>query len=116
MTPNFSELLQQAVNEPGTISSAYSNFHNYSFGNQLLVEARRGLVIGFIVEDQELDLASEDATLLVDVLLAEQIAVARGHALRAVRSALGHCGTDADRLLGLARRCRPNRGNRESQQ
>jgi len=34
--PNFSTLLQQAVNEPGTIMKAYSAFHNYSIGNQLL--------------------------------------------------------------------------------
>jgi antirestriction protein ArdC len=49
MTPNFSELLQQAVNEPGTISSAYSNFHNYSFGNMLLAYGQclqRGIVPG----------------------------------------------------------------------
>jgi antirestriction protein ArdC len=35
-TPNFSTLLQEAVNEPGTIMKAYSAFHNYSLGNQLL--------------------------------------------------------------------------------
>jgi antirestriction protein ArdC len=35
-TPNFSTLLQQAVNQPGTIMRAYSAFHNYSIGNQLL--------------------------------------------------------------------------------
>ncbi len=32
----FSDLLQQAVNEPGTISTAYRQFHTYSLGNQLL--------------------------------------------------------------------------------
>src|SRR3954465_13847966 len=32
----FAELLQSAVNEPGTLSAAYRAFHNYSFGNQLL--------------------------------------------------------------------------------
>jgi antirestriction protein ArdC len=32
----FATLLEQAVNEPGLISSAYSAFHNYSLGNQLL--------------------------------------------------------------------------------
>lgn len=32
----FSKLLEQAVNEPGIISRAYSQFHNYSFGNMLL--------------------------------------------------------------------------------
>ena len=32
----FSDLLQKAVTEPGTISSAYTAFHNYSLGNQLL--------------------------------------------------------------------------------
>jgi hypothetical protein len=35
-TPAFADLLRQAVTEPGTISKAYSQFHNYSFGNQLL--------------------------------------------------------------------------------
>lgn len=32
----FAELLEKAVTEPGMISQAYSAFHNYSFGNQLL--------------------------------------------------------------------------------
>lgn len=35
-TPNFTTLLQEAVNKPGTIMKAYSAFHNYSLGNQLL--------------------------------------------------------------------------------
>jgi len=35
-TPAFADLLRRAVEEPGIISSAYSQFHNYSFGNQLL--------------------------------------------------------------------------------
>jgi antirestriction protein ArdC len=34
--PNFSTLLQDAVNMPGSIMRAYSAFHNYSLGNQLL--------------------------------------------------------------------------------
>ena len=34
--PNFSILLQEAVNKPGSIMRAYSAFHNYSLGNQLL--------------------------------------------------------------------------------
>jgi antirestriction protein ArdC len=38
MTPNvsFAELLASAVTEPGIISHAYHQFHNYSIGNQLL--------------------------------------------------------------------------------
>ncbi len=32
----FAELLQNAVNEPGTLSQAYQQFHHYSLGNQLL--------------------------------------------------------------------------------
>jgi N-terminal domain of anti-restriction factor ArdC len=36
MAPSFEELLRSAVEEPGTISRAYSAFHNYSLGNQLL--------------------------------------------------------------------------------
>lgn len=31
----FSQLLNDAVNQPGIISQAYSNFYNYSIGNQL---------------------------------------------------------------------------------
>jgi antirestriction protein ArdC len=33
---SFADLLQSAVTEPGTISAAYRQFHNYSLGNQLL--------------------------------------------------------------------------------
>src|SRR3954471_4661682 len=39
MTPSvssFADLLVSAVTEPGTISAAYLQFHNYSIGNQLL--------------------------------------------------------------------------------
>ena len=35
-TPNFSTLLEDAVNKPGTLMQAYQAFHNYSLGNQLL--------------------------------------------------------------------------------
>ena len=34
--PNWSELLVEAVNRPGLIMKAYSAFHNYSIGNQIL--------------------------------------------------------------------------------
>lgn len=34
--PQWTELLQKAVTEPGIISEAYQRFHNYSLGNQLL--------------------------------------------------------------------------------
>ena len=33
---NFTQLLNDAVNQPGIISKAYSTFHGYSIGNQLL--------------------------------------------------------------------------------
>ena len=33
---SFAALLQSAVNEPGTLSQAYQQFHSYSLGNQLL--------------------------------------------------------------------------------
>lgn len=33
---NFNELLNQALNEPGIISKAYSRFHRYSLSNQIL--------------------------------------------------------------------------------
>jgi antirestriction protein ArdC len=35
-TPSFADLLRSAVTEPGTVSAAYRQFHNYSIGNQLL--------------------------------------------------------------------------------
>lgn len=34
--PNFSQLLKDAVNQPGLISKCYSTFYGYSIGNQLL--------------------------------------------------------------------------------
>lgn len=36
VTSNFITLLVEAVNKPGSIMKAYSAFHNYSLGNQLL--------------------------------------------------------------------------------
>ena len=45
----FAALLQDAVNEPGTLSQAYQQFHTYSLGNQLLAWtqcADRGLQPG----------------------------------------------------------------------
>jgi antirestriction protein ArdC len=36
----FADLLRSAVEEPGIISKAYSAFHNYSLGNQLLAWAQ----------------------------------------------------------------------------
>jgi hypothetical protein len=36
ISASFADLLRTAVREPGTISTAYSAFHNYSLGNQLL--------------------------------------------------------------------------------
>lgn len=47
--PNWSALLTDAVNEPGIISAAYSAFHSYSVGNQLLAWAQcsaRGIPLG----------------------------------------------------------------------
>jgi N-terminal domain of anti-restriction factor ArdC len=34
--PTFADLLAQAINEPGTVASAYRAFHGYSLGNQML--------------------------------------------------------------------------------
>ena len=34
--PDWSQVLTDAVNKPGVISTAYSAFWNYSMGNQLL--------------------------------------------------------------------------------
>jgi antirestriction protein ArdC len=39
-TPSFADLLQSAVTEPGMLSAAYRQFHNYSIGNQLLAWAQ----------------------------------------------------------------------------
>lgn len=46
---SFVTLLDRAVSEPGLFSRAYSTFHGYSFGNQLLALAQcleRGLEPG----------------------------------------------------------------------
>src|SRR5581483_12415691 len=45
----FADLLSKAVSEPGTISKAYSAFHGYSIGNQILALvqcAERGIAPG----------------------------------------------------------------------
>jgi hypothetical protein len=34
--PTFASLLASALNEPGTLASAYCAFHGYSLGNQML--------------------------------------------------------------------------------
>jgi N-terminal domain of anti-restriction factor ArdC/IrrE N-terminal-like domain len=49
MTTSFADLLRSAVTEPGVISSAYRQFHNYSIGNQLLAWSQcieRGITPG----------------------------------------------------------------------
>src|SRR5439155_20761925 len=46
---SFSDLLAQAVSEPGMVSRAYSAFHGYSLGNRLLALvqcAERGIPTG----------------------------------------------------------------------
>jgi antirestriction protein ArdC len=46
---SFADLLRSAVTEPGIISTAYRQFHNYSLGNQLLALAQcldRGIPLG----------------------------------------------------------------------
>lgn len=46
---SWAALLERAVTEPGIISSAYSQFHNYSIGNQLLAWSQcleRGIPLG----------------------------------------------------------------------
>jgi hypothetical protein len=35
-TASFADLLRSAVTDPGVVSSAYRQFHDYSLGNQLL--------------------------------------------------------------------------------
>ena len=47
--PDFADLLARATTDPGIISDAYSRFHNYSFGNQLLAYGQltaRGIPLG----------------------------------------------------------------------
>lgn len=47
--PGFADLLRRAVTEPGIVSAAYSAFHNYSTGNQVLAAVQcfeRGLPLG----------------------------------------------------------------------
>ena len=39
-TTKWAELLHDAVSKPGMVSEAYSRFHNYSLGNQLLAMAQ----------------------------------------------------------------------------
>ena len=49
INPRWTELLHKAVTEPGIISTAFSRFHNYSFGNQLLAYVqceRRNIPLG----------------------------------------------------------------------
>jgi antirestriction protein ArdC len=51
----FAQLLESAINEPGLISSAYSAFHNFSLGNQLLALfqcMKRGITPGPIATFQ----------------------------------------------------------------
>jgi antirestriction protein ArdC len=47
--PRWADLLRKAVTEPGVVSTAFSRFHNYSLGNQLLALVqceRRGIEPG----------------------------------------------------------------------
>jgi antirestriction protein ArdC len=47
--PDFAALLATATTDPGTISAAYSAFHNYSLGNQILAMIQchaRGIPLG----------------------------------------------------------------------
>lgn len=47
--PQFADLLNRAVQEPGVVSRAYSAFHDYSIGNQILAFvqcAERGIMPG----------------------------------------------------------------------
>ena len=49
METNFAELLESALSEPGKIAECYSQFWNYSFGNQLMALeqcTRRGIPLG----------------------------------------------------------------------
>ena len=46
---HFRQLLNEAVNKPGTVMKAYSLFWQYRLGNQLLAliqAAERGLTVG----------------------------------------------------------------------
>jgi antirestriction protein ArdC len=53
--PDFAALLEKATNDPGTVSAAYTAFHNYSFGNMLLAAGQceaRGIPLGPIATYQ----------------------------------------------------------------
>ena len=48
-TPTFADLLATVATEPGALEQAFSRFHNYSIGNQLLAWAQcmqRGIELG----------------------------------------------------------------------
>ena len=48
-TASFAKLQQSAISEPGKIHAAYSAFHGYSNGNQILALiqcAERGIAVG----------------------------------------------------------------------
>ena len=40
--PTFAALLESAVTQPGSIARAYTAFHGFSLGNQLLAALLRG--------------------------------------------------------------------------
>jgi antirestriction protein ArdC len=53
--PSWAALLERAVTDPGIVSAAYRQFHNYSIGNQLLAFAqclRRAIPLGPIATYQ----------------------------------------------------------------
>src|SRR5262249_32314907 len=53
--PTFASLLEAAVSQPGVIARAYSAFHSFSFGNQLLAAmhcAERGVPVGALASFQ----------------------------------------------------------------
>jgi N-terminal domain of anti-restriction factor ArdC len=48
-SPQFADLLERAITDPGLVSLAYSAFHHYSIGNQILALvqcAERGIPPG----------------------------------------------------------------------
>lgn len=68
----FVELLASAVNEPGTISASYPQFHSYSIGNQLLAWAQcaqRGIPLGQPVTIKRQADSDDNATPDAEILI-----------------------------------------------
>ena len=87
----------------GRAVRAYDRVH-LVLSNQLLVDADGRLGLGAIILDQKLNWAPEDPPFFVDVLLAEQVALAYVATLYGIPSRDRDRGAEPNRLLRHARR------------